>query len=133
MAPTLYAPWMRFARIWGIPRDTVLAVPMATSSTLYRLVKHDPPEASDFRPMNARYAERRQLPELLRLGLSHFTTAENARTWIWSDEQMVASVDLPANPRIHVARTDEHRLGHVEVWCPADLLDDLIESAKIVE
>lgn len=106
---------------------------MASPGTLYRLVKHDPPETADFRPVSASYAERRELPELLRLGLSHFSTPEYARTWMWSDEQMVAKVEIPANPRIYAARTDPDRLGHIEIWCPADLLDDLIESAEIVE
>jgi hypothetical protein len=132
MATTVFPPWSFLGRVWALPVETAIAVP-SRGWSLFRLVKNDPPEASDFRPVSASYAERQGLPEILRLGLSHFQTPDQARTWMWSDEQLVARVRIPNNARIYVARTDHDRPGHIEVWCPADLMDDLVESAEVVE
>jgi hypothetical protein len=52
---------------------------------------------------------------------------------MWNDEQLIARIDLPADNRIYVSRTDKDRPGHIDVWCPDDLIDALIESAEIVE
>jgi hypothetical protein len=113
-----------------VPDGTILAVP-STGVVLYRLVRHDPPTADDFGPVSRQRAEMRRLAELDRTGLSFFATAEQAAAFVWKPEQMVVSVRVPPSPRIHIARTDEAKPGHHQVWIPQDMLQSLLGSAEI--
>jgi hypothetical protein len=129
---TLHTPWSALGRIWRLPPEAVIALP-SPGGPLFRIVTNDPPRREDFKPLSASYAERTGRSELLRCGLSHFLEPEQAATWMWKEEQLIARIVLPADSRIYVARTDQDRPGHVDVWCPGDLIDSLLESAEIVE
>ena len=106
MSTNLWGPWQ-----FGLPHSGAIAVP-SPGGTLYRLVKNDPPKRSDFKAINEAYADRMDFPELSRVALSHYLTADQAETWAWDPKQHIAAVTLPASPRIHLARTDKDRPGH---------------------
>ena len=124
-------PWSLLGQALGLREGAVIAVP-SEGLVLHRLVLHDPPTADDFGPMSRLRAEKRGISELGRTGLSHFSTPEQAAAMSWKDEHMVARVRIPDDPRIHVARTEEDRPGHHQVWVPIDLLGSLLETAEIV-
>ena len=129
---TLPTPWAFAAKaVLGIPEEAVIAVP-AFGLDLYRLVGPGEPSAGDFRPISKGLALKREIPELLRLGLSHYLSAEQAETWRTKPDSQIARVVVDPNPRVHVARTDRDRNGHVEVWAPADVIETLLTAAEIV-
>lgn len=77
----------------GLPREAVVAVP-ADGLTVYRLVRSDPPTLRDFLPPSPELAAQRGWPELLRAGLSHFLTAEQAGRARRHRVSRIARVDL---------------------------------------
>ena len=111
-----------------LPPGTVIAVP-AGALTVYRLVRTDPPTLRDFRPPSAELAAGRGWPELLRVGLSHFLEAEQARRVRRTPLSFVARVELPQAQGVYVARTGR-QAGHVTVWAPPTAL---LEAARVVE
>jgi hypothetical protein len=131
---TLPEPWGLLGRLYGLDPESAIAVPLEMELTLYRLVVNDPPNQDDFAEIPRGRAEKQGVEEIYRTGLSHFLTVEQATQGKWKDSQMIARVPLKPNKRIHVARTDRHRPGHVDVWLPADVLEDMLLGAiEIVE
>src|SRR4051812_34253472 len=114
---------------YELPSDSLIAIP-AGGWTVFRLVKHDPPNADDFRAMTKARAERMNTAEIYRLGLSHYMTSEQARNIRVNAESMVARVTLKPDSRIHVARTERDLPGHLDVWGPVDIL---LEDAQVIE
>jgi hypothetical protein len=111
----------------GLPREAVIAV-RADGLTLYRLVRSDPPTLRDFLPPSPELAAQRRWPELLRIGLSHFLTPEQAERVRRQRVSHIARVDLERGHGIYVARTGRTP-GHVTVWgLPALLL----KAARVV-
>jgi hypothetical protein len=114
----------------GIPiaegRD-MLALP-GDGRVVYRLVRHDPPTKGDFQPRyNKSVADLTGLPELLRIGVSHYATLEDIRPWQTEPGSMIARVTL--SERSYFARTSPVA-GHLDVWAR---VEDLVSSAEIVE
>jgi hypothetical protein len=104
----------------GLPSAAVVAVP-ANGLEVFRLVRSDPPTTADFQP--SRYQRRRNIPELLRVGLSHYLTAEAAAAYLRQPGSQVARVTLSTGLPAHVARTFSRTNPlHVTVWARADLL-----------
>jgi hypothetical protein len=69
------------------------------------------------------YQRRRNIPELLRVGLSHYLTAEAAAAYLRQPGSQVARVTLSTSLPAHVARTFSRTNPlHVTVWARADLL-----------
>ena len=124
-------PWALVFRALGVPADAVIAVPNF-GLDLYRLVSSDDPGPEDFEPVPAWVARKRGIPELLRQGLSHFLTAEQADAVRTKAGSHVARVVLHRDPRIFIARTDRDRPGHVEVWLPPDLIEHVLSTIEIV-
>ncbi|MDQ3857905.1 MAG: hypothetical protein M3327_05580 [Actinomycetota bacterium] len=104
-----------------------MAVP-ADGLTVYRLVRSDPPPLGDFVPPSPELAAQRRWPELLRPGLSHFLTREQAERVRRHRVSRIARVDLARQRGIYVARTGR-RPGHVTVWAQPALL---LEAARVV-
>jgi hypothetical protein len=104
----------------GLPGDAVVAVPRA-GLTVYRLVSGTPSE-SDFHPTSKRRAQLLSIPEILRVGLSHYLSYDAARSVARRPDSVVASVHLEPRRDVHVARTGRNP-DHVTVWArPDDLL-----------
>lgn len=115
------------ARELGLPAGTVIAIP-AGGLTLYRLIRGSAPDRDDFRPLRAERARARRVPELLRLGLSHFLSVEHARAVMRRPSSRVAALLVEHDMAAHVARTG--RLpGHVTVWASTE---DLLARARVV-
>jgi hypothetical protein len=114
---------------YELPADSVIAIP-ARGWAVFRLVKHNPPNADDFRAMTRSRAERTNTGEIYRLGLSHYMRAENAYAVRTNPDSMVAKVMLRPNRRIHVARTEPELPGHLDVWGPVEVL---LEDAQVLE
>jgi len=111
----------------GLPREAVVAV-AADGLTLYRLVRSDPPTLRDFLPPSPELAAQRRWPELLRAGLSHFLTPEQAERVRRHRVSRIARVDLEGSRGTYVARTGRTP-GHVTVWAQAAVL---LEAARVV-
>lgn len=111
----------------GLPREAVVAVP-AHGLTVYRLVRSDPPTLRDFLPPSPELAAQRRWPELLRAGLSHFLTPEQAERVRRHRVSRIARVDLEGGRGIYVARTGRTP-GHVTVWAQAAIL---LKVARVV-
>jgi hypothetical protein len=111
----------------GLPREAVVAVP-ADGLTVYRLVRSDPPTLRDFLPASPKLAAQRRWPELLRAGLSHFLTTEQAERVRRHRVSRIARVDLAGGRGIYVARTGRTP-GHVTVWAQAAIL---LQAARVV-
>lgn len=129
MAERPTGPPLPWSRRHGLPVGSAIAIP-AAGFVVFRLVKHDPPTADDFRAMTHARAERTSTPELFRVGLSHYMTAEQAANVRTNPESMIARVVLTPDRRIHVARTEPDLPGHLEVWAPVDAL---LETAEVLE
>jgi hypothetical protein len=117
--------------VGGLPPDAVIAVP-SEGLTLYRLVASTSPRRSDFKVMSPGRAEKRQVAELLRMGLSHYLKPQQADAVRTKPGSRIARVVLERNPRVYVARTGKNLPGHVEVWLPDDLVEALLRTAEIV-
>ncbi len=103
----------------GLPPEAVVAVP-ADGLPLYRLIRSETPLASDFAPVAPERAAVVGLPELLRVGLSHYLEP-------WQAEAV----------RAHCARmyllVDDHgeRLGEFEDRGEAiHALEQLVQSDR---
>jgi hypothetical protein len=129
MAQTEDRPPLAWDPKYELPDDSVIAIP-ARGWTVFRLVKNDPPDADDFRPMTKARAERTDTPEIYRQGLSHYMTPDQARNIRTNPDSMVARVLLKPDRRIHVARTEPELPGHLDVWGPVDVL---LEDAQVLE
>ncbi|MGZ8676817.1 MAG: hypothetical protein ACXWXU_08280, partial [Solirubrobacterales bacterium] len=64
-------PALPTPRAHGLPSAAVIAVPV-DGLTVFRLVRSDPPTEADFKGQSPSRAGLSGLPELLRLGVSHF-------------------------------------------------------------
>lgn len=114
-------------RTLGLPSGAVVAVP-AAGLTVYRLVRGPRPVEADFLPAPARRARVAGYPELLRIGLSHFLTVEQAVGAMRRAGSRVAEVVLPEEIGAHVARTGRTP-GHLTVWAPRE---ELLARARVV-
>lgn len=101
-------------------RDRVLAVPLVDSVVIFRLTHAQQPNRGDFNVLGSGKAEEREVPEIHRLGLSFYMTAEAAALRSNHPRAWVSRIRLEASPRIHVAR-DRAEPEHVEVWAPRTL------------
>jgi hypothetical protein len=113
-------------RAHGLPSAAVIAVPV-DGLAVFRLVRSDPPTEGDFTGQSPSRARLSGLPELLRLGVSHFLTAEGAERVRRDERSSLARVVLRPDRGIHAARTGSR--DHVTVWAPAG---ELLEAAKVV-
>ena len=113
------------------PRGTIIAVP-SSGYTLFRLVATNPPTAADFRPMSVNRADSRKAPEILRLGLSMYLTHEGASAVTKRPTSFIATVEVPASDRIHIAKTSGGHPAHVTVWAPIDLVLPNAEVSRAV-
>lgn len=110
----------------GLPAGSVVAVP-PHGLIVYRLVRSDPPTEADFVSQPPRRARRSGLPELLRVGVSHFLTSEGAQKMRRYEGSSVARPNPPTRPG--------HPFGanrggdHVTVWAPAS---EFMEAAAVV-
>lgn len=93
---------------------------------MYRLVTHDPPNSGDFQPRyGKRYALEEGVPELMRVGISHYQTREDVDT-INTRGSRVARLVL--DERFYLARTGEIS-GHLDVWAR---VEEFVEVAEVV-
>lgn len=111
----------------GLPPATVIAVP-ADGLTVYRLVRGPSVTRADFVPLSPSRARLRRVPELLRAGLSHYLSVEQAHDAIRRTDSRVAAVALTPDLSARVARTGRAP-GHVTVWA---LGDELANRARVV-
>jgi hypothetical protein len=100
--------------------DRILAVPLTESLVIFRLTHSQQPNSGDFNVLGPGKAEEREVPEIHRLGLSFYITAEAAALRSNHPRAWVSRIELAASPRIHVAR-DRAEPEHVEVWAPRSL------------
>ena len=112
----------------GLPRGAVVAIP-ADGLAVYRLIAGGTPTAADFRPQSPERARLAGWPEILRVGLSHFLTVEDARRARVRPGSSIAIVTLAHDVQIHVARTGR-RPGHVTVWARPE---ELLSVARVVD
>lgn len=111
----------------GLPPGAVVAVPPG-GLTVYRLVGGPRPAESDFLPTPERRARAVGYAEILRLGLSHFLTVEQAVGAMRRAGSRIAAVALPDDIGAHLARTGRTP-GHVTVWAPRE---ELLARARVV-
>jgi hypothetical protein len=121
----------RAADLHNVPRRSLLALPVTKKGiALYRLVMFNPPREEDFEAMDKALAETTRTPELLRTGVSHYQTIEDARAVRTEEASMIARVTFPpGSERVHYARTGRLS-GHVDVWAP---IQDFLPNAEVVE
>lgn len=119
-------PALPTPRALGLPSAAVIAVPV-NGLVVFRLVRSDPPTDSDFRGQSPTRARLSGLPELLRLGVSHFLTVEGAERVRRDERSSLARVVLQPDRGIHVARTGSR--DHVTVWAPEG---ELLKAAEVV-
>ncbi|MGI8478663.1 MAG: hypothetical protein ACR2M2_02190 [Gaiellaceae bacterium] len=93
--------------------------------TLFRLLEEETPREKDFEPRLSRNQARiRNVPELLRLSLSHWLTQDQALAHSQRRRTAIAKLRLRPGGLTHVALTEETDEGHVDVWGhPSDLLN----------
>lgn len=112
----------------ALPVGSVVAVP-GDGLTVYRLIRSDEPDALDFEPQPVVRAIAAGWPELIRLGLSHFLTADQARGARARPSSRIVAVRLTPGTGVHIARTGR-RPGHVTVWGRAETL---LAAAAVVD
>lgn len=115
-------PWT--AGACGLPRRTwVAAAPAERDLTLFRAVSGAEITEKDFEPQTPEYANETEMAEIKRLGISHFTSVEKLRaSGAWREDKTAVAVEIPADPRIHLALTGKAARGHVCVWAPEGFL-----------
>jgi hypothetical protein len=110
----------------GLPAGGLAVVPVPESGlTLFRLLEADTPREKDFEPRLSRNQARiRNVPELLRMSLSHWLTEDQALNHSQRRRTAIAELHLLPGGLTHVALTEEFDEGHVDVWGhPRDLLN----------
>ncbi len=112
----------------SLPTGTVIAIP-GNGLTVYRLIRTDAPDVRDFQPQPVARAIAAGWPELLRLGLSHLLTREQARSARVGPSSGLAAIRLLPDAGVHVARTGR-RPGHVTVWARPEAL---LAAATVVK
>ncbi|MGH9068353.1 MAG: hypothetical protein ACRD0J_12840 [Acidimicrobiales bacterium] len=118
--PGLMMPEPPLPESFGLPPGTVVAVPGA-GLEVFRLVRSDPPTRADFLP--SPHHRRPEVPQLLRVGLSHYLSAGAAASYIRRPGSLVARVTLDSGLAAHVARTfTRTNPSHVTVWAAPELL-----------
>lgn len=108
-----------------LPREATIAVPVPPGGlTVYRLLRGPEPRQEDFEPDYTRpQAQLRGIPELFRVGISHWLEREQALAVSTERRTSIARVELRPDPLTRVALTEldprgEPRPGHVDVWGP---------------
>lgn len=109
-----------------LPEDWIVAVP-ANGQTLYRLVNRNPPRDRDFESDRKRGQPRWDEDlEVDHLGLSVFSTADQALSMARRYPKLVASVVLEPGYGFALARTMLALPGHYTIWgLSEDLLDQV--------
>lgn len=118
-----------------LPPEATIAVPVPPDGlTVYRLLRGRDPRPEDFEPDYTRpQAQLRGIPELSRVGVSHWLDREQALAWSNRRRTWIGQVDLRPNPLTRVALTErdpfgEPLPGHVDVWgYPRDLLACVVD------
>lgn len=113
----------------GLPEGAVVAIslrPISANFTVYRLIADARPSERDFRCMSVDAARRRSVPELFRVGLSHWLAPEQALLSRRHSASRVVAVVLPATAQ--VARTGRQQ-GHVTVWADPG---ELVTTARVL-
>ena len=109
------------------PEGALLVIP-GDGREVFRLVRNDPPSSKDFQPRYGKGAAKAAgVSELLRQGLSHYLTIDDAQA-VNTQNSMVAK--LPLNEGLfNFARTGQ-LTGHLDVW---GRTEDFVELAQLVE
>ncbi len=104
-------------------RRWIAAAPVEREVTLFRAITGDTVSAEDFEPQDPEYAAEAEMPEIRRLGISHYVSIDKLKdSAAWRDDKTAVAVAIPANPRVHLARTGKPARGHVCVWAPEGTL-----------
>jgi hypothetical protein len=94
---------------------------------VYRLIEGERPEESDFQRVRLLRAEKGNVPELLRLGLSHYREPEQARAVLRRPGSRIARLRLaPGGRPIYYANT--YGPGHVTVWAGVEQLLEAVQD-----
>lgn len=120
-------PELPLPEAFELPQGSVIAVP-AQGIVVYRLVRGASVTEADFVSLSLARARLRHVPELLRVGLSHYLTAEEARAVMRRVGSRVAAVSLNADLNARIARTGRAP-GHVTVRAS---VADLVRRARVV-
>ena len=110
---------------FNLPPATVIAIP-AAGLTAYRLTRSSRPSEVDFRPSSQARASLAGWPEILRCGVSMFTTVADARNVRLRRMSRIAAVTLLPGKGVHVARTGRTP-GHLTVWASPGALIGALE------
>jgi hypothetical protein len=131
--PPFPESWSLLGRFYGLEPGSIIAVRLDLGITVHRLIRGDAADESDFVPIRQSRAEKQGIPELERTGLSHFMTIEQAREGMWRSDQTVGRFSIGPHPRVFLARTDRHNPGHLDIWMPADVIEQVLGAIEIVE
>jgi hypothetical protein len=104
----------------GLHQRAYIAILLTETITLYRLIRGDPHDVSNYRGHSAEWAAQKQSPEIARLAVRTYLTAAGAREQLRDRNSAVARLVVRPSPQIHVAQTNSK--GHVDVWTPDVLL-----------